>query len=182
MTFKAFSTLVDNPQAGTVKKVSSIRVGIRLYNTSGNLSITDLVLQEGPNGTGYAPDTAEMLVNTTNLRRVNAVVHGEDTLVLMNAGTAACGLNVHMTALDDCSTVSLSQCYGAQRLTVGALAAGDVLTIDSGDYTVSRNGVAVEKSGFFPYAQDGISRHNIQTAGAIRLLFDFQERNGGAST
>ena len=182
MPFKAFSALVDNPQAGTSRKVSNIRVGIRLYNATGDLSLTDMVFQEGPNPTGYAPDTAEMLVNTGNRRRVNAVVHGNETLVLLNAGSAACGLNVQGTALEDCAAVELSQGYGGQRLTVDPIAAGDTLTVDSDDYTVSRNGVTVEKSGFFPYVQDGISRHTIQSEGAMRLLFDFQERNGGAGT
>ena len=182
MTFKAFSALVDNPQAGTARKVSGIRVGIRLYNATGDLSLTDMVFQEGPNQTGYAPDTTEMLVNTGNRRRVNAVVHGNETLVLLNAGSAACGLNVQGIALEDCSAVELSQGCSGQKLSVGNMLVGDTLTVDSDDYTVSRNGVTVEKSGFFPYVQDGISRHTIQSEGAMRLLFDFQERNGGAST
>ena len=182
MPFKAFSALVDNPQAGTSRKVSNIRVGIRLYNATGDLSLTDMVFQEGPNPTGYAPDTAEMLVNTGNRRRVNAVVHGNETLVLLNAGSAACGLNVQGTALEDCAAVELSQGCSGQKLSVGNMLVGDTLTVDSGDYTVSRNGVTVEKSGFFPYAQDDISRHTIQSEGAMRLLFDFQERNGGVGT
>ena len=180
MPFKAFSVLVDNPQAGTSKKVSDIRVGIRLYHVTGDLSLTDIVFQEGPNATGYTPDTVEMLVNTDNRRRVNAVIHGAATLVLLNAGSAACGLNVQGTALEDCAAVELSQGYGGQRLTVDPIAAGDNLMVDSDNYTVSKNGMTVEKTGFFPYVQDDISRHTIQTEGAMRLLFDFQERNGGA--
>ena len=182
MPFKAFSALVDNPQAGTSRKVSNIRVGIRLYNATGDLSLTDMIFQEGSNATGYAPDTAEMLVNTDNRRRVNAVVHGNETLVLLNAGSAACGLNVQGTALEDSASIELSQGYGGQRLTVDPIAAGDNLMVDSDNYTVSKNGMTVEKTGFFPYVQDGISRHIIQTEGAMRLLFDFQERNGGAGT
>ena len=182
MPFKAFSALVDNPQAGTAKKVSGIRVGIRLYHATGDLSLTDMVFQEGPNLTGYAPNTTEMLVNTGNRRKLNAVVHGDETLVLLNAGSAACGLNVQGTALEDCAAVELSQGFGGQRLTVDPIASGDNLMVDSDNYTVSKNGMTVEKTGFFPYVQDGISRHTIQTEGAMRLLFDFQERNGGAST
>ena len=182
MTFKAFSALVDNPQAGTVKKVTGIHVGIRLYNATGDLFLTDMIFQEGPNLTGYAPNTTEMLVNTGNRRKLNAVVHGDETLVLLNAGSAACGLNVQGTALEDCAAVELSQGYGGQRLTVDPIAAGDNLMVDSDNYTVSKNGMTVEKTGFFPYVQDGISRHIIQTEGAMRLLFDFQERNGGAGT
>ena len=180
MSFKTFSVLLDNPQAGTAKKVNQISVGIRLYNVTGSLSIADMVFQEGSNATGYAPGTAEMLVNTANRRRVNAVIHGAVTLVLLNAGTAACGLNVQMAALEACADVRISQGYGGQRLAVGNMAADDILTVDSSDYTVLKNGTAVEKNGFFPFAQDGISRHNIQSDGAMRLLFDYQERNGGA--
>lgn len=179
MSFKAFSVLVDNPQAGTAKKVSQVSVEFRLYNATGGLSITDMAFQEGSNATGYAPGTAEMLVNTGNRRRVNAVIHGAETLVLLNAGTAACGLNVQMAALEVCADIHISQGYGGQRLSVASMAPGDILTIDTSDYTVLKNGVAIEKNGFFPYAQDGISRHNIQTDGAMRLLFDYQERNGG---
>ncbi len=182
MSFLRFKTLVDNPQVGTAKKVSGIRVGIRLYNATGDLSLTDMVFQEGPNQTGYVPNTAEMLVNTGNRRRINAVVHGVETLVLLNAGSAACGLNVQGTALEDSAAIELSQGYGGQRLTVDPIAAGDTLVIDSDNYTVSKNDTVVETAGFFPYVQDGISRHTIQTEGAMRLLFDFQERNGGAST
>ena len=182
MTFKAFSALVDNPQAGTARKVSGIRVGIRLYNATGDLSLTDMVFQEGSNATGYAPGTAEILINTANRRRVNVVIHGAETLVLLNAGTATCGLNVQMTALEACANVQISQGYGGQRLAVGNMAADDILTVDSSDYTVRKDGAKVGKNGFFPYAQDGISRHNIQSDGAMRLLFDFQERNGGAGT
>ena len=182
MTFKAFSALVDNPQAGTVKKVTGIHVGIRLYHATGDLSLTDMVFQEGPNLTGYAANTAELLVNTGNRRRVNAVVHSNETLVLLNKGTAACGLNVQGTALENCTAVELSQGYGGQKLSVGNMLVGDTLTVDSGYYTVSGNGMTVEKTGFFPYVLDGISRHTIQSEGAMRLLFDFQERNGGAGT
>ena len=180
MPFKAFSVLVDNPQAGTAKKVSQVSVGFRLYNTTGGFSITDMVFQEGSNATGYAPVTAEMLVNTANRRRVNAVIHGAETLVLLNAGTAACGLHVQMAALEDCADIHISQGYGGQRLSIGSMAPGDILMVNSSDYTVRKDGAIVEKDGFFPYAQGGISRHNIQTDGAMRLLFDFQERNGGA--
>ena len=182
MPFKAFSALVDNPQAGTAKMISGIRVGIRLYNATGDLFLTDMIFQEGPNLTGYAPNTTEMLVNTGNRRKLNAVVHGDETLVLLNAGSAACGLNVQGTALEDCAAVELSQGYGGQRLTVDPIAAGDNLMVDSDNYTVSKNGMTVEKTGFFPYVQDDISRHTIQTEGAMRLLFDFQERNGGIGT
>ncbi len=180
MHFKAFSVLVDNPQAGTAKKVSQLSVGLRLYNATGDFSITDMVFQEGSNATGYAPGTAEMLVNTANRRRVNAVIHGAETLVLLNAGTAACGLNVQMATLEACADIHISQGYGGQRLSVGGMAPGDILTVNSSDNTVLKNGSIVDKDGFFPYAQGGISRHNIQSDGAIRLLFDFQERNGGA--
>ncbi|NLI21354.1 MAG: hypothetical protein GX418_07410 [Clostridiales bacterium] len=180
MPFKAFSVLVDNPQAGTAKKVSQVSVGFRLYNTTGGFSITDMVFQEGSNATGYAPGTAEMLVNTANRRRVNAVIHGAETLVLLNAGTTACGLNVQMVALEACADIHISQGNGGQRLSVGNVAPGDILIVNSSDYTVLKNGTAVEKNGFFPFAQDGISRHNIQSDGAMRLLFDYQERNGGA--
>ena len=182
MPFKAFSVLVDNPQAGTTKKVSQLSVGFRLYNGTGCLSITDIVFQEGSNATGYAPGTAEMLVNTANHRRVNAVIHGAATLVLLNAGTAACGLHVQMAALETCADIHISQGYGGQRLSVGGMASGDILTVNSSDYTVLKNGSILDKDGFFPYAQGGISRHNIQTDGAMRLLFDYQERNGGAGT
>ena len=180
MSFLRFETLVDNPQAGTSKKVSDIRVGIRLYHVTGDLSLTDIDFQEGPNATGYTPDTVEMLVNTDNRRRVNAVIHGAATLVLLNVGSVACGLHVQGTALEDCTAVELSQGYGGQRLSVGDLAPGDILTVNSSDNTVRKDDAIVEKNGFFPYAQGGISRHNIQSDGAIRLLFDFQERNGGA--
>ena len=180
MPFKAFSVLVDNPQAGTAKKVSQVSVGFRLYNATGCLSITDMVFQEGSNATGYAPGTVEMLINTGNRRRVNAVVHGAETLVLLNAGTAACGLNVQMVALEACADIHISQGYGGQRLSVGNVALGDILTVNSSDYTVRKDDAIVEKNGFFPYAQGGISRHNIQSDGAMRLLFDYQERNGGA--
>lgn len=180
MPFKAFSVLVDNPQAGTTKKVSQVSVGFRLHNATGGLSITDMVFHGGSNATGYAPGTAEMLVNTANRRRVNAVIHGAETLVLLNAGSAACGLKAQMVALEACADIHISQGYGGQRLSFGDMAADDILTVDSSDYTVLKNGTAVEKNGFFPFAQDGISRHNIQTDGAMWLLFDYQERNGGA--
>ena len=85
-----------------------------------------------------------------------------------------------MTALEACADVRISQGYGGQRLVVGNMAADDILVVNSSDYTVRNNGAAVEKTGFFPYAQGGISRHNIQSDGAMRLLFDYQERNGGA--
>ena len=182
MPFKAFSVLVDNPQAGTTKKVSQLSVGFRLYNTTGGFSITDIVFQEGSNATGYAPGTAEMLVNTANHRRVNAVIHGAATLVLLNVGSAACGLHVQGTALEDCTAVELSQGYGGQRLSVGDLAPGDILTVNSSDYTVRKDGTVIEKNGFFSYVQDGISRHNVQSDGAMQLLFDYQERYGGVGT
>ena len=87
--------------------------------------------------------------------------------------------HVQMAALETCADIHISQGYGGQRLSIGSIAPGDILTVNSSDYTVRNNGAAVEKTGFFPYAQGGISRHNIQSDGAMRLLFDYQERNGG---
>ena len=60
--------------------------------------------------------------------------------------------------------------------------AGDTITINSLSAEVTKDGVEVAHSGFFPYLQDGISRHNVEFDGAATVLFDFTERDGGVST
>lgn len=179
MTFARFETLVDNPLPE--KRVASIRVGVRLYNAEGQLAVTDMLFQEGDKVTGHAPSTAEMLVATNCRRRVNAVIHGDETLVVLNNGTAACGASVAVKAVTGCADIALFQGYGAQRLEVGETDAGDTVTIDSLSASVVKNGVDVAHSGFFPYLQDGTSRHTVETDGSAVILMDFCERDGGVS-
>ena len=180
MNFARFETLVDNPMPE--KRVASIRVGIRLYNAEGQLAVTDMLFQEGEKAAGHAPSPAEMLVATNRRRRVNAVIHGDETLVLLNKGTAACGAILTMKPVTDCTGIALSQGYGAQRLEVGGASAGDTVVIDSLSASVTLNGSEATHSGFFPYVQDGVSRHTVSIDGSAVILFDFTERDGGVST
>ena len=180
MSFARFETLVDNPLPE--KKVMSIRVGIRLYNAEGQLAVTDMLFQEGDKATGHAPSQAEMLVATNRRRRVNAVVHGDETLVLLNKGTAACGTSLTVKAVTGCTGIAVSQGYGAQRLEVGGASAGDAVVINSLSENVTKNGVDEAYDGFFLYLQDGISRHTVELDSSAVVLFDFTERDGGVST
>ncbi len=180
MSFTRFETLVDNPLPE--RKVASIRVGIRLNNAEGQLAVTDMLFQEGDKTTGHAPSPAEMLVATNRRRRVNAVIHGDETLVVLNKGTAACGTSVTVKPTTDCAGIVLSQGYGAQRLEVGGADAGDTVVINSLSASVNKNGVETAHAGFFSYLQDGISRHTVELDGSAGILFDFSERDGGVST
>ena len=180
MTFARFETLVDNPLPE--KRVASIRVGVRLYNAEGQLAVTDMLFQEGDKATGHAPSPSEMLVATNRRRRVNAVIHGDKTLVLLNKGTAACGTSVSVKPVTNCTGIAVSQGYGAQRLEIGGADAGNTVTINSLSANVTKNGVDEAYDGFFPYLQDGISRHTVELDGSAVVLFDFTERDGGVST
>lgn len=180
MMFTRFETLVDNPLPE--KKVASIRVGIRFYNAEGRLAVTDMLFQEGDKATGHAPSPSEMLVATNRRRRVNAIAHGDAAFVLLNKGTAACGCSVAVKLNTDCTGLALSQGYNAQRLEVGGAVAGDTIIIDSLSAEVTKNGADVAHSGFFPYLQDGISRHTVELDGSAAILIDFSERDGGVST
>ena len=179
MPFTRFETLVDNPQPE--KRVASVRVGVRFYNATGQLSVTDMVFQEGDKTTGYAPCLSEMLIATNRRRRVNAVIHGKTTVVLLNNGSAACGCVTTIRPTTAAGRLSLSQGYGAQRLEVGSAGIDDTVIIDSLSVSARLNGSEVPHSGFFPYVQDGMSRHTVQLDGAATILFDYSERNGGAS-
>lgn len=180
MTFTRFETLVDNPLPE--KRVASVRVGVRLYNAEGQLAVTDMLLQEGDKATGHAPSPSEMLVATNRRRRVNAVVHGDETLVLLNKGTAACGTSITVKPVTPTNGLALSQGYGAHRLEVGGVVAGDTVVINSLSANVTVNGADTAHAGFFPYLQDGISRHRVELDSAGVVLFDFTERDGGEST
>ncbi len=180
MTFKRFETLVDNPQPE--KRVASVRVGVRLYNATGQIAITDMLFQEGDKATGHAPSPSEMLVATDRRRRVNAVIHGDATLVLLNNGTAACGTTITVKPITNCSGMVLSQGYGAQRLEAGSMSTRAEVIIDSLSASVTVNDAEVAHSGFFPYIQDGMSRHRVTAGGSAVVLFDFTERDRGVSS
>jgi hypothetical protein len=180
MSFARFETLVDNPQPE--KRVASVRVGVRLYNAEGQLSITDMLFQEGDKETGYAPCLSEMLTATNRRRRVNAVIHGDATLVLLNEGSAACGCTATIRPTTAAERLSLSQGYGAQRLEVGSAGIDDTVIIDSLSVSARLNGSEAPHSGFFPYVQDGMSRHTVQLDGAATILFDYSERDGGVGS
>ncbi|MDD2294759.1 MAG: hypothetical protein PHW61_02350 [Eubacteriales bacterium] len=164
------------------KRVASIRVGVRLYNAEGQLAVTDMLFQEGDKATGHALSPSEMLVATDRRRRVNAVIHGDTTLVVLNKGTAACGCSITISPITDCPDIALSQGHGAQRLEVGGACAGSELVVDSLLANVALNRVEVAHSGFFPYVQDGMSRHRVAINGAATVAFDFTERDGGERT
>ena len=180
MTFKQFETLVDNPTPE--KRVASVRVGVRLYNATGQLAVTDMVFQEGNKTTGYAPCLSEMLVATGRKRKVNAVIHGDTKLVLFNDGSAACGCTATIRPTTKTRRLSLSQGYGAQMLEVGNAEIDDTVVIDSLSAIVQLGGVDAVHSGFFPYVQDGMSRHIVQLDGAATILFDYSERDGGVGS
>jgi hypothetical protein len=177
MQFSRFGTAIDNPQ--TEKHVAHIRVGFRVYNATGQIAVTDLLFQEGNKETGYAPPPCEMLVSGQR-RRVNGIAHSDTTFVLYSGGSAACGVEMRVAALSNCSSVQLSQGYGGQRLTVQSLSAGNTLAINSKQLTVKKNGVEAPHSGFFPFVQGGMSRHRLAIDGTATVLFDYTEREEGA--
>ncbi|MDD2394210.1 MAG: hypothetical protein PHG12_00575 [Sphaerochaeta sp.] len=123
-----------------------------------------------------------MLIATNRRRRVNAVIHGDATLVLLNDGSAACGCTATIRPTAATGRLSLSQGYGAQRLEVGNAGIDDTVIIDSLSVSARLNGSEVPHSGFFPYVQDGMSRHTIQLDGSATILFDYSERDGGVGS
>lgn len=177
MQFSRFGTAIDNPE--TEKHVAHIRVGFRVYNATGQIAVTDLLFQEGSKETGYAPPPCEMLVSGQR-RRVNGIAHGDTTFVLYSSSSAACGVEISVTATVSCSSVQLSQGYGGQRLTAQSLSAGNTLMVNSKQLTVKKNGAEVAHNGFFPFVQGGMSRHRLSTDGTATVLFDYTEREEGA--
>ena len=172
------------------KRVVSVTVKPTITDCSGTIYFTDLMLQEGPALTGYAPHTEICLEKYREDGSVKApvwfdgVVRGEETVILFNLGTTSAGLDIHLypKSAMAAGSVSLCQGVGGQKVSFPqALSAGDDLALLASTRECTRNGNPEKKEGFYQYSAAWDSKHKVtlENGKTARLLFSMQEMQDG---
>ena len=172
------------------KRVVSVTVKPTITDCSGTIYFTDLMLQEGPALTGYAPHTEICLEKYREDGSVkapvwfNGVVRGEETVILFNLGTTSAGLDIHLypKSAMAAGSVSLCQGVGGQKVSFPqALSAGDDLALLASTRECTRNGNPEKKEGFYQYSAAWDSKHKVtlENGKTARLLFSMQEMQDG---
>lgn len=172
------------------KRVVSVTVKPTITDCSGTIYFTDLMLQEGPALTGYAPHTEICLEKYREDGSVkapvwfNGVVRGEETVILFNLGTTSAGLDIHLypKSAMAAGSVSLCQGVGGQKVSFPqALSAGDDLALLASTRECTRNGNPKKKEGFYQYSAAWDSKHKVtlENGKTARLLFSMQEMQDG---
>ena len=172
------------------KRVVSVTVKPTITDCSGTIYFTDLMLQEGPALTGYAPHTEICLEKYREDGSVkapvwfNGVVRGEETVILFNLGTTSAGLDIHLYPKSAMAAglVSLCQGVGGQKVSFPqALSAGDDLALLASTRECTRNGNPEKKEGFYQYSAAWDSKHKVtlENGKTARLLFSMQEMQDG---
>ena len=185
------------------KRVQRIDFRAVAQDTTGVLTLTDLMLQEGAQFSGHLPATREMLRKLRENalpavpKHFNAIVRGRKTLVIPNRGaywSVELGTPVVTTAIDFTALAKtavpagmrFSHFYRTRQFAYGnALAAGDSFEFRAGKRRVAHNGApAKDYTGLFHQCAAGNSRFNIDlmTEGAgirpqpaARVLIEIQE-------
>ena len=172
------------------KRVVSVTVKPTITDCSGTIYFTDLMLQEGPALTGYAPHTEICLEKYREDGSVkapvwfNGVVRGEETVILFNLGTTSAGLDIHLypKSAMAAGSVSLCQGVGGQKVSFPqALSAGDDIALLASTRECTRNGNPEKKEGFYQYSAAWDSKHKVtlENGKTARLLFSMQEMQDG---
>lgn len=172
------------------KRVVSVTVKPTITDCSGTIFFTDLMLQEGPALTGYAPHTEKCLEKYQEDGAVkapvwfNGVVRGEETVILFNLGSTSAGVDIHLYPKSDMAagTVSLCQGVGGQKVSFPqALSAGDDLALLASTRECTKNGNPEKKEGFYQYSAAWDSKHKVtlEDGKTARLLFSMQEMQDG---
>lgn len=185
------------------KRVQRIDFRAVAQDTTGVLTLTDLMLQEGAQFSGHLPATREMLRKLRENalpaapKHFNAIVRGRQTVIIPNRGaywSVVLGTPVVTTAIDFTALAKtavpagmrFSHFHRTRQLAYGnALAVGDTFEFLASKRHVAHNGTPTRYyTGFYHQCAAGNSRFNVDlmTEGAtirpqpaVRLLVEIQE-------
>lgn len=171
------------------KPINEIELRIVVANTTVNMHITDLMLQEGPIISGYIPHTAETLVKKVDPPKFyNLPVRGRQSFIVLNKGKATTGLNVRLSSKDEIESgnVILSSMHRAKQLMLRApLNVNDVVIMKYNPPFVQLNNSPAPYRGGLPVCPPWDSKFHIdlnaerQKAKAMNLLVTIQEHDLG---
>ncbi|MGV8164656.1 MAG: hypothetical protein ACLKAK_07350 [Alkaliphilus sp.] len=186
------------------KRVSHLEVKAIVNDAVGTVSLTDIMVQEGTQLSGYWTETREMLRKLREdglpapSKHFNAIVRGRQTLVIPNRGVywkVIADNPVVVTTAIDFTTLArtsipvgmqISHFYRTRHLWyASALVPGDIFEFLASTRRVAHNGVlTLNYSGFYHQIAAGNSRFNIdlmvegstiRPQPAVRILVAIQE-------
>lgn len=123
------------------KNINKITVKMRVKNATGNVKVTDLMLQEGNGLTGHTINSMEML-KSIGTKHYNILVRGSNNgIIVNNSGELTTGLNFDIRVNDAISgEFNLETFYKTKEFKYfGSLQIGQTLYVDAFKYKVIRN-------------------------------------------
>lgn len=180
-----FTRLAEVINKKQTKCVASITVTPTVTDCSGTIWFTDIMLQEGPALTGYAPHTEKCLAVSKNAPVwFNGIVRSEETVILLNLGGTSAGLDIHLYPKQALSAgeMQLAQGVSGQRASFPfAVSADDDLALLASTRECKHNGRTAKKDGFYQYSAAWDSKHRVTLpqGKTARLLFSMQEMDDG---
>lgn len=184
MKFIRFTKTVQHKKK---KRVSRITVRPIISDCTGCIWLTDMMLQEGSELTGFVPYTEEHKSKPmpTAPRFYNGIVRSSDTLIIFNPGQTTAGLDIKVYPNQpmEVGSIELSQGMGAHKAKFLAAAnAGDEFALLASTRQCLRNGADTPKEGFYQYSAAGDSKHTVKVekGKSARIYVEFLEtRDGG---
>lgn len=180
-----FTRLAEVINKKQTKRVASITVTPTVTDCSGTIWFTDIMLQEGPALTGYAPHTEKCLAVSENAPVwFNGIVRSEETVILLNLGGTSAGLDIHLYPKQALSAgeMQLAQGVGGQRASFPfAVSADDDVALLASTRKCKHNGRTAKKDGFYQYSAAWDSKHRVTLpqGKTAWLLFSMQEMDDG---
>lgn len=174
------------------RRIVSITVKPLIFDCTGTIYFTDLMVQEGDKLTGYVIHTETLLQKYRENgaivppRFYNGVVRSGETVVLFNLGSTTAGLDCYVYPVQAMAAGSISLALGEGAHKAAFLTAargGDELALLASSRQCLKNGSHTEKRGFFQYTAAGDSKHpvTLEERKSARLLFVFQEMQDGGT-
>ena len=178
----------------TEKGKRVVRVDVKLVanDFSGDIWFTDVMFQDGATLTGYVPAAREMHLrrrdasgNIVTKRHYNAVLRGQNALVVPNRGSITTAMDITLWPQDSLPSGSVVMSHGwrTRTFTINEpLSPGDEYRFYASTRTVAKNGVPTSKySGFYFQCPCGDAKFNIDLPGkaSARALLEFEEWDRG---
>jgi len=162
-------------------KVKKITVKLKIKDCTGILKVTDLMLQAGKVLTGWTCNTQEMLlrhridgINVDPPEHYNALLRGQNLIIIPNTGEATTGIDFKITALNPTTgAINLATHYKTRAFNYpGLLQVGGTLEMKAATHDVLVGGMKATHEDY-----SGVPMTS--PSGDVIYMINFNNRDGG---
>jgi len=173
------------------KRIVGVTVRPMMKDCTGELWITDMMLQEGNKVSGYLLNQEGMVERysgdeaVVGKRFFNGVIRSSDTIIVLNLGKTSAGIDIQIFPKDSmkAKSVVVGTGTGAHKaIFEAAVKADDRLELLASSRECLKNDAATKKKGFFQYCAAGDSKQYVavEEGKSARIYVEFEEMQEGS--